>query len=120
MKTRVVIVDDNLSFCQSMSFMFEILTDYKVLVYNNAVDFLTDYTLDWKGFVLIDLLMPTLSGLALIEKLKKLNSKLYIIAISGHADTSIINNVLQKGADDFLLKPFDVSKFLEKISSVAI
>lgn len=111
-ENQIIMVDDNIAFCESISFLLETVTNTKVIIYNNAVNFLKDYSSEWKGHLLIDLWMPNLDGISLLEELKKLKTQLNIVVISGHADKTIIKKIKKFGVRDFLLKPFDVKKLL--------
>lgn len=71
--------------------------------------------------VLIDIMMPQIRGTNLIESIRKFDPTIIIIAITGYATPELMAEVLQKGAFDFLAKPFTpdelrqaVKKGLEK------
>ncbi len=56
--------------------------------------------------VLIDLKMPGISGLEVLEKIKKIDSNIISIVITGYATIEAAVNAMKKGAYDFLPKPF--------------
>jgi DNA-binding NtrC family response regulator len=71
--------------------------------------------------VLIDIMMPQIRGTSLIESIRKFDPSIIIIAITGYATPELMAEVLQKGAFDYLAKPFTpdelrhaVKKGLEK------
>ena len=57
---------------------------------------------------LLDIKMPGMDGIELLNYIKKLDPTISVIIISGHADTPIVVQAVQGGADDFIVKPFDV------------
>ena len=57
---------------------------------------------------LLDIKMPGMDGIQLLNYIKKLDPAISVIIISGHADTPIVVQAVQGGADDFIVKPFDV------------
>ncbi len=59
--------------------------------------------------VLTDLQMPTLDGFALMQKIRAVDRRLPIVAMTGLADKSRLQQVLQAGADLVLNKPFSVN-----------
>jgi DNA-binding NtrC family response regulator len=70
---------------------------------------------------LLDIKMPGMDGIELLNFVKKHDPNINVIMISGHADTPIVVQAVQGGADDFIVKPFDVemveiciNKVLEK------
>jgi DNA-binding NtrC family response regulator len=57
---------------------------------------------------LLDIKMPGMDGIELLNYIKKHDPTISVIMISGHADTPIVVQAVQGGADDFIVKPFDV------------
>jgi two-component system response regulator AtoC len=57
---------------------------------------------------LLDIKMPGMDGIELLNYVKKKDPTISVVMISGHADTPIVVQAVQGGADDFMVKPFDV------------
>ncbi|MCE5228048.1 sigma-54 dependent transcriptional regulator [bacterium] len=57
---------------------------------------------------LLDIKMPGMDGIQLLNYIKKKDPTISVIIVSGHADTPIVVQAVQGGADDFIVKPFDV------------
>ncbi|MEN6624801.1 MAG: sigma-54 dependent transcriptional regulator [Candidatus Sumerlaeia bacterium] len=57
---------------------------------------------------LLDIKMPGMDGIQLLNYIKKKDPTISVIMISGHADTPVVVQAVQGGADDFIVKPFDV------------
>ena len=51
-------------------------------------------------------------GISLLKKIKKMNSDLPVIMISGHATIQIAVDSIKEGAFEFLEKPFNTSRLL--------
>jgi DNA-binding NtrC family response regulator len=60
--------------------------------------------------ILLDIKMPGQSGLEVLEKIKKVDSGLDVMMLSGHGDTHNIVESIKKGAAEFIPKPFDVKE----------
>src|SRR5574341_83436 len=58
--------------------------------------------------ILLDIKMPGLSGLEVLEKIKALDLPSNVIMLSGHGDTKNVVESIKKGASEFINKPFDV------------
>ena len=59
--------------------------------------------------VLIDMVMPEISGLELMDYIKEHFPTLSFIAVSGLADVDIVKTAMQKGAYDYLVKPVKIA-----------
>lgn len=66
--------------------------------------------------VLLDLMMPNMTGEEVIEEIRK-NNKVSIIVISAKADKKTKIDVLRMGADDFIKKPFDIDDVLVRVEA---
>ena len=60
--------------------------------------------------VLLDIKMPKMSGLEVLEKIKSLDFQLDVIMLSGHGDTQNVVESMRKGASEFINKPFDIKE----------
>jgi len=72
------------------------------------------------GVVVLDLQMPELNGLALINQLNQAKLNIQIIFISGHAQPPDVIAAFHRGAADFLLKPFTRLALLEAVKKSAL
>jgi two-component system response regulator TtrR len=68
-----------------------------------------------RGCIVLEVRMPEMSGLELHEKLDSLGSKLPIIFVTGHGDVPMAVAALQRGACDFIEKPFHNEELLSRI-----
>jgi DNA-binding response OmpR family regulator len=81
---------------------------YEVLTAANgraALEILQSRTVD---VVLLDMLMPGLNGIGVLEALKRLGIETNVVMVSGMNDTLCAFEALRLGASDYLSKPFDV------------
>src|SRR5215475_1570238 len=63
--------------------------------------------------VLLDLKMPGLSGLDLIQDIKKLDSTIAVIILTGYGSIATAMEALKLGADHYLSKPADAEQILD-------
>jgi len=70
---------------------------------------------DWAGVAVIDMYMPQMSGMDLLEAIKAIDSEIPVIVITGHGDIPMAVEAVKKGASDFLEKPINPPELLELI-----
>jgi len=106
-KIRVLAVDDDPNVTWILSdglsehgFIVEICNDGRAAV-NKFNQFHPEVCL-------LDIKMPGMDGIQLLNYIKKEDPTISVIIVSGHADTPIVVQAVQGGADDFIVKPFDV------------
>ena len=83
---------------------------------SHAFDILNANTID---IIIIDVLLPEMNGIEVLAKVKKQFPDIEAIMVSGHGDMDMTINAMQKGAVDFLKKPFssiDLQLAIERTS----
>ena len=114
-KATVFIVDDDQAIRHAMELLMRSVgLNYEI--FHSGDDFLDGHTNDRVGCLVLDIRMPGLGGLELQEKLNEMGSTLPIIFITGHGDVPMAVEAMQKGAVDFIQKPFRDQDLLDRIS----
>jgi len=67
---------------------------------------------------IVDLVMPNMSGLELVLKLKETNSNINIIMMSSLNEDSIVIDSISSGANDFIKKPFGATELLMSVNRI--
>jgi signal transduction histidine kinase len=80
--------------------------DYRVLTANNGAAGLKRLDEVQPDLIFLDLKMPGLSGLEVLEKIRARHPLMVVIVITGYATVSSAIEAMKKGAFDFLPKPF--------------
>jgi FixJ family two-component response regulator len=108
------VVDDDEAVRDSMRALLE---SYGIEVrdYASAGEFLAAGQARNPGCVLLDLHMPGMSGLELLETLKNQGSKLSVIAITGRGDTVLKERAVRAGAVTLLDKPVADDRLLDSL-----
>lgn len=113
-KTTVHVIDDDEAVRDSLLMLLNAV-DLQVKTYTDALDFLAVYNSDMRGCLVLDVRMPGMSGLELQRELNERQALLPIIFVTGHGDVPMAVNAMQKGAEEFLLKPFDHQELINRI-----
>lgn len=114
MKTRVLMVDDEKEFIQTLSERLT-LRDYDVTTAfsgEEAVEKVKNYLFD---VTILDVLMPGMSGIDTLREIKKIKPLIEVIMLTGHATIETAIEGMKLGAFDFLLKPCETENLVAKI-----
>ena len=110
----VFVVDDDPAVLRGLRLLMKSVK-LNVETYLSAQEFLDDYDPAQPGCLLLDLRMPGISGLELQEILRTRNIPIPIIIITGYGEVSAAVQAMQKGAVDFLEKPFNDQVLVDQI-----
>jgi two-component system response regulator (stage 0 sporulation protein A) len=119
-KIKVIIVEDNVNFCQDIQNALNNDGDFEVagiardgqtgleMILNTEVDVL-----------LLDVVIPVMDGLYILEELKKAPDKKPVcIMITNVNQDAITRKALQLGADYFIVKPFDMNLVVKRVKEI--
>ncbi len=68
--------------------------------------------------VITDLAMDGISGIEVLQEIKKINAETGVFILTGQGDISLAIEALRSGADDFLLKPCDADELVLRMGRV--
>jgi two-component system, LuxR family, response regulator FixJ len=83
--------------------------------YSSPDEFLEQYHPTGPACLVLDIMMPGMSGVALQQRLADAGIRLRTIAISAHADVRLAVQVMRNGALNFLEKPFRMQELAESV-----
>ncbi len=114
--TRVLVVEDEESFSEALSYMLR-REGFEVAVASTGSDALAEFERAGSDIVLLDLMLPGVSGVEVCRQLR-LVSDVPVIMVT--AKDSEIDKVvgLEIGADDYVTKPFSSRELLARIRAV--
>ncbi|PLX66907.1 MAG: DNA-binding response regulator [Azoarcus sp.] len=115
---QIHIVDDDASFRRSLAFLLESV-GWQVVPHAGAEDFLTvcpELPPDL-GCLVLDIRMPSMSGLELQQILRSRDWSVPIVFMTGHGDIELAVQAMKYGASDFLEKPFKDQAMLDAVSA---
>ncbi|MGB7542501.1 MAG: response regulator [Burkholderiales bacterium] len=102
----VHVVDDDPGFRNSLRSLLE-ADGLTVQTYADAAEFISRYSPEAPGCLLLDVRMPGMSGLQLQEDLQKRRFRVPLVFITAHGDVAMAVTAVRRGALDFIEKPFD-------------
>ncbi len=100
----VLVVDDDPAVRDSLKFWLE-LEGFRVRVYSGGPELLNDSPIPTEGCLVIDQIMPGMSGLDVVDVFRERGGLFPTILITPHADASLRNNAASRSVT-ILEKPF--------------
>ena len=118
-KGTILLVDDEEGVVEVCSDMVETLGYHVKAVSSGkeAIDAITSGK-DRIDLVILDLVMPSMSGQQAFEKIRAIDPDIKIIVSSGYSREEEIEKMMQKGCDGYILKPFDMATLSRKLDGV--
>ncbi|WOJ93733.1 response regulator [Congregibacter variabilis] len=110
----IFVVDDDAAIRKGLSVSLRERGLY-VECFSSAEDFLDAPNNDRPGCLLLDLLMPNMTGLELQDRLLDSGLDIPIIFLTAYGDIPIAARAMRNGAVDFLEKPYELSLLIKRI-----
>ncbi len=113
---RILIADDDKSMCQILQVLLQ-SQGYEVLLAHDGYELLRiaqEYPLD---LILVDLMMPAMDGYEAIRQIRNdtRTSYLPILILTARSNPDEVVTGFESGADDYIIKPFDIDELLARI-----
>lgn len=119
----ILIVDDNKDFCNILNEYLSTQEDVEVIGMAKdgmeAIDMILNKVPD---VLVLDIIMPHLDGLGVLEKINSMNLKRYpkTIILSAVGQDKITQRAINLGADYYVVKPFDFEIFMKRIRQLTV
>ncbi|MBM7581308.1 two-component system response regulator (stage 0 sporulation protein A) [Caldicoprobacter guelmensis] len=120
---KVLLADDNREFCDIISKYLEKQDDMEVVgIANDGIEVLDMVAKIKPDVVVLDIIMPHLDGLGVLERLSAHDCeqppKVIVLSAVGH--DKITQRAIALGADYYMIKPFDMEVFVKRIREVVL
>ena len=112
----IFVVDDDEAMRDSIHWLLESV-NLGTRMFSSASDFVASCDPSEEGCLLLDIRMPGMSGMELLEVLKYSGISLPVIIITGHGDVPMAVRALKHGAFDFIQKPFNAQELLDRVNA---
>ncbi len=116
MGTKILVVDDDLHICEMIRIYLE-NDGYEVKCANDGAEGVNFFKIYDPDLVLLDIMLPKKDGWQVCRELREISSKpVIMITAKGEVFDKVLG--LELGADDFMVKPFDMKELSARIKAV--
>lgn len=114
LKKRVLIVDDEPAIGRVISIKLR-LNGYECVTATSGIEAIELARDKQPDIILLDILMPGMSGFEVLDRIRSY-SKVPVIVFTAKSDAAEL--AIKRGANEFIAKPFDPDRLVEKIKAV--
>jgi len=104
----VLIVDDEVGARESLKMILK--NDYEVFLARDAEEAFAQIKAHSPDVILLDIILPDLDGIKVLEKLKKNDPDVIVIMITATKTVKTAVEAMKLGAYDYVTKPFDIDE----------
>jgi DNA-binding NtrC family response regulator len=115
-KVKILVIDDD----PKVSWILSegLASNFEFVSARDGIEGIQMVSTEKPDLILLDIKMPGMTGLEVLEKLNKADARPEVIMISGHGDTKYVVESVKLGAAEFIDKPFEVKEVENRINSV--
>ncbi|MDO4523648.1 MAG: response regulator transcription factor [Eubacteriales bacterium] len=114
---RILVVDDEVSITKAIKAMLE-HNKYTVDTVHNGTDALQYISGAQYDAVILDIMMPGMSGIEVLERIRNRGNTTPVLFLSAKGEVEDRVRGLNAGADDYLVKPFAYSELLARVKAL--
>lgn len=111
---KVLVIDDDPSICKTVGLLLED-HGYNPRTYTNAEEAIAAAEEESYQIALIDLRMPVMDGVEVVERLKRIDKEMSCIVMTAYPDLDSATETMRRGSCDYLAKPFKQEELIVSI-----
>lgn len=108
-KTKILVIDDESTICRALELSLQ-REGYEVKLAFTAKSGLEGLKSFLPDVVILDLKLPDMDGISVLEKIKNFDEDIIVIMITAFGETKTAVEAIKKGSYDFITKPFDLNQ----------
>jgi len=113
-KYSIAIIDDETEILNVLSRFLTRNPNYSVSTFSNPISALGTIETNKYDVILLDIMMPQMNGLEVLEKIKAKNEEQKVIMMTAYSTLDKVLKSHKEGATNYVMKPFDSLQLLEK------
>jgi DNA-binding NtrC family response regulator len=111
---KVLVVDDDPTVCQTVALLLED-AGYQPLKFTRPADAVKVAEREACQIAVLDLRMPEMNGIELVERLKAIDARMCCIVMTGFPDLETATATMREGTCDYIAKPFKKEELLASV-----
>ena len=115
MESLIYIVEDDEGIREVYEGAFDGL--YKIRMFENGKNFLDEFEKSRPTLIILDIMLPDMDGYTILTKIRELDEKIPVIIVSAKTDEISFVKGLNKGADDYMAKPFSILELIARVKT---
>lgn len=115
MKDLIYVVEDDEGMQEVYEGAFE--ENYRTQIFSNGFDFFAAFDEKKPDLIVLDIMLPEMDGFTILTKIREKDEKVPVICVSAKSDEISFVKGLNKGADDYMAKPFSVLELLARVKT---
>lgn len=115
MKELIYIVEDDEGMQEVYQGAFE--DAYEIKLFENGKDFFDAFAVKKPDLVILDIMLPIMDGFTILTKIREMDERIPVICVSAKSDEVSFVKGLNRGADDYMAKPFSVLELMARVKT---
>ena len=115
MDTLIYIVEDDEGIRELYDGAFDGV--FMTKMFENGNDFFESFNKARPSLVILDIMLPDMDGYTILSKIREVDEKMPVIIVSAKSDEISAVKGLNKGADDYMSKPFSVLELIARVKT---
>lgn len=114
-KSSILIIDDDKGMLETLKPIFTNM-NYIVISVNDgykAIESVKEIKFD---FILLDIIMPKINGIETLKKIKKIDSSIKVIMMTGYTDKKLVKKAMKEGALKVFYKPINIEELINIVN----
>lgn len=116
-KATILIVEDEENLKEALKLNLE-LEGYEVSCASNGLEALKKLETEFFDLVIMDIMLPEIDGITVTETLRLQNNEVPVLIVSAKSSSADRVLGLKKGADDYLIKPFNLEELFLRVQKL--